>query len=116
MPPPLSTSAAARRKASSIWRSLTSFHVRENPLPYLGRPRLLDRVRTHHQTGVTRGVGWLGFCLRWDGSTRTREGSGIRAGQELLDHRVVSTTMIYAQVFNRGWGGVRSAADRLLRS
>ena len=30
-------------------------------------------------------------------------------------HRDLSTTMIYTHVLNRGWGGVRSPVDRLLK-
>ncbi len=40
-------------------------------------------------------------------------GYDIRTVQELLGHRDVKTTMIYADVLNRGGRGVVSPADRL---
>lgn len=37
----------------------------------------------------------------------------MRTVQELLDHKDVSTTMIYTHVLNRGGRGIYSLADRL---
>lgn len=42
-----------------------------------------------------------------------RAGYDIRTVQELLGHRDVKTTMIYAHVLNRGGRGVQSPANRL---
>jgi integrase len=38
--------------------------------------------------------------------------SDIRTIQELLDHKDVSTTMVYTPALNRGPGGIRSPLDR----
>ena len=41
-------------------------------------------------------------------------GYDIRTVQKLLEHRDVTTTMIYTHVLNRGGRGVQSPADRVL--
>jgi site-specific recombinase XerD len=40
-----------------------------------------------------------------------QDGYDIRTVQDLLDHKDVSTTMIYTHVLNRGGRGVRSPLD-----
>ena len=42
-----------------------------------------------------------------------QDGLDIRTVQELLGHKDVATTMIYADVLNRGERGIRSPADKI---
>jgi integron integrase len=93
--------------------------------PYFHEPSGQRRRHHLHETVVQKavkeavrraGLAKPATCHTFRHSFATHlleDGYDIRTVQELLGHRDVSTTMIYTHVLNRGWGAVRSPADRL---
>jgi integrase len=53
-------------------------------------------------------------CCRSFATRLLEDSPNIRTVQDLLLHRDVSTPMMDPRALNRGWGAVRSSADRLL--
>ncbi|WP_255094705.1 tyrosine-type recombinase/integrase [Synechococcus sp. J7-Johnson] len=73
-------------------------------------PYALAVKRVVAESGVTKAASCHTF--RHSIAThRLERGQAIRTIQELMGHQVVSTTMIYTHVLNRGPLGVCSPAD-----
>ena len=70
----------------------------------------VSRIVNQVEAGATPAIGDGTFRLL---PTFWKMATNIRTVQELLGHRDVTMTMIYAHVLNRGERGVRSPADGL---
>ncbi len=73
----------------------------------------VSRIVNHVEAGATPAIGDGTFRLL---PTFWKMATNIRTVQELLGHRNVTMTMIYAHVLNRGGRVVRSPADGLMSS
>jgi site-specific recombinase XerD len=75
-------------------------------------PRRAAGVKLARAAGLVKRIGCHTF--RHSFSTHLLEaGYDIRTIQELLGHKDLNTTMIYAHVLNKGDRGVRSPVDEL---